>query len=251
MAESESDEEEFSEDGEEGGEHDGSSSQDGKQKKQLMIIAGLVVGIIVLVVAVYLFRSEPEDKGAEEDQDDRGKVVLTGHGKIIAGKIPDLPVIPYSGKSEKKGKGAGEGGQDGKKKDDGKSIRLANGEVIYTIGDPEQVGEKQTAAGVVVVDRVNVQKGENGEKLIQARVQNQGSRYLADSHVDIIFLDSRNRPVLVRGVNPLVISGGLFGDKIQTLAPGSSRIFMVDATDVPDKWSGSVSAEVGSYHFAP
>ena len=98
---------------------------------------------------------------------------------------------------------------------------------------------------------MKVQKGDNNVQIIQARIHNQSSKYLADVNLDILFLNSRGKTMFKRAINPLVVSGGLFGDKIQTLAPGASRIFIVDATEVPQGWSQEVNYTMVNYSFAP
>ena len=256
MAESE-DEEEI-EEYEESTEEDGESTEEGgdsdeaaKKKKQMMMLAGLIVGVVLLLGIVGFFFSGSGSSEEEEEEGGYGGgvAVLTGYGELLIVKIPDLTPIPYSDAEDEKGQKS-ENGAESDKKNGNKSIHLPNGEVIYTVGDQDQSGDEQTGGGVVMVDQMQVQNGENSEKLIQARVQNRGGRFLADVRIEVLFFNSRGKPILSRGINPLVISGGLFGDKVQTLAPGSSRIFFVDATDIPPGWSEDVSAKVISYRFA-
>ncbi|MBF0455446.1 MAG: hypothetical protein HQL72_11600 [Magnetococcales bacterium] len=241
-----SDEEEVPEEGEEGGD----SPQEKQKKKQLFMAIGIVLGIVVIASVAYYFLSGPsEGEGEEKEEGKRVATPLTGYGKLMVEAIPDLEAIPYPSQATQKAKVVENATGDVSIIQ--KPVVQANGEVIYTQGDTTQVGERHTMAGVVVVDQITVQTGEANEKRVQARVHNLSGRFLADLRVDMLFLDNQGRILLARGVNPLVVSGGLFGDKIRTLKPGSSRLFSLDATDIPTGWTGSVSAQVTGYWFAP
>lgn len=239
MAESEADQESTQED----------KSGEGKKKKQI-IIAVVAVGIIVLAVVITFFVfSGADKKGVESNPALLLPPPPTGHGELIVENIPDLEPISYPALSGDQEKEEGQSTEQGNKGN--KVERLPNGEVIYTLGNPSQLGEKTTVPGIVVVDQMVIQNGESNEKRVQARIQNQGGRFLASVQLTCHFLDRNGQSVLAREVNPLVISGGLFGDKVQTLAPGAERLFHVDATHVPGEWSGSVRVDVQYYHFAP
>jgi hypothetical protein len=240
--------EDLLEEGEEDEEGEDSSSPQEKKKKQMMMAAGMVAAIVLIAsLSIFLLSGSEEGEGEGEGKDDQ-IVMLTGHGELLVDKIPNLAPIPYPESAPKKELEAKKGAGD---KRGEKLARLPNGEVIYTVGKPPEKGNEQKISGVVMVDQIQVQKGDNNEKVVQARILNQGSRFLIDVHLEILFLDTRGKPVLARGINPLVISGGLFGDKVQTLAPGSSRVFLVDATDVPTSWGGNVRAKVNHFYLSP
>lgn len=252
MADVEEDEEEFSDEEDYG--HDDSSDKDGKKKKQLIMAGGLVLGIIILAVVAAFFSggfgsSKEEDENAESA---RKAKLVTGHGEVLTAAIPDLEPIPYpteEANKAAKGDAAAKGEQQEADKATATGTMLANGEMVYTAGEAQEVGVANSAPGVVMVDQLQVEIGEHNEKRIEARILNQGGKFLHDVAVDILFLDSRGETVLARSVNPLVISGGLFGDKVQTLWPGRARKFIVDATDVPKSWSGALRPNVTSYSF--
>ncbi|MBF0358218.1 MAG: hypothetical protein HQL70_06385 [Magnetococcales bacterium] len=262
MAESELEEDEVLEaDGddeaeESDGEGDSEADDKAKKKKKQIIIAGAIVGVVILIfIVVAMFFSGPEKSQAQIEEEEakarKGMVVLTGYGELLVKKIPDLTPIPYSDDYEKENEKSAPTPVASAKSGGVNRPVLPSGEVVYTAGDSTQVGKKENIPGVVLIDSLQVQKGDNNEQTVQARVQNQSSLFLAEVELDIIFLDGRGNTVLARGVNPLVISGGLFGDKVQTLAPGASRVFVVDATNVPPNWSGSVDYKMHSYRFTP
>ncbi|MBF0445872.1 MAG: hypothetical protein HQL68_09790 [Magnetococcales bacterium] len=263
MADSELDEEEVSQeevDPPDEESYDDESSDDGggptpeqKKKKQLIMVGAIVGVVIVLLVVVGMFFSGPEKTQAqiedEKAEKRKGVVVLTGYGEFLYEKIPDLANIPYADEVEqleqtKDVTGAGE-----KKITIAKKSTLPSGEVVYTAGSNNIVGKKHTEDGVVLIANMQVQKGDNNEQVIQSRIHNQSSKYLANVNLDILFLNSQGKTMFKRAINPLVVSGGLFGDKIQTLAPGASRIFIVDATEVPQGWSQEVNYAVVDYSF--
>ncbi|MBF0446814.1 MAG: hypothetical protein HQL67_01290 [Magnetococcales bacterium] len=234
---------------------DPDSKRRNEKKKQMIMAIALVVAIFLFSGVAYYFLSGSgvaSEEGGERDEEGRRAGLrppkLTGHGIVLSKEIPDLPPIPYPRQGgEKEAAMADSSGMiQGEK-----SVRLASGEVVYTLGDSEQTGTLQTAAGVVLIDQVKVQEGDNRERLLQARIHNLGSQYLSDVTLNIRFLSRTGQSVLERAINPLVISGGLFGDKVQTLSPGTSRLFVIDGTEVPGEWSGEISAQVVHYRFAP
>ena len=78
-----------------------------------------------------------------------------------------------------------------------------------------------------------------------------GERPVIDIRVDILFMDGKDRILSRRAINPLVVSGGLFGDKTKPLFPGETRGFQADATQPPSGWINQLKAEVVYYQFAP
>ncbi|MBF0156180.1 MAG: hypothetical protein HQL57_03215 [Magnetococcales bacterium] len=49
---------------------------------------------------------------------------------------------------------------------------------------------------------------------------------------------------MTRKVNPLVVSGGFFGDRTQPLPAGRSRELSVDVDGAPGGWQGEVAVEL-------
>ncbi|MEO5330920.1 MAG: methane monooxygenase/ammonia monooxygenase subunit B [Magnetococcus sp. YQC-5] len=101
----------------------------------------------------------------------------------------------------------------------------------------------------VSVDQLAMVDMDTGEKRIKARLINHGHQKLTAAQVNIEFLNSSGQVVLSRAVNPLVVSGGIFGDQSEALAPGSSRPFYVLADDAPAGWSGKLGAKVMGFWF--
>ncbi|MBF0614379.1 MAG: hypothetical protein HQL92_04420 [Magnetococcales bacterium] len=122
------------------------------------------------------------------------------------------------------------------------------------VGVPSGIeGEEPPAATLardgVSVDQLSVVVMESGERNIQARLFNQGRHPLSAARVDMEFLNSKGDVVLVRPVNPLVVTGGLFGDQSEPLATGSARRFMVATDDTPASWSGKLAARIRDLQF--
>ncbi|MBF0194988.1 MAG: hypothetical protein HQL71_10540 [Magnetococcales bacterium] len=235
----------------EGGDSEPTPEQ--KKKKQLIMVGAIVAVVIVTLVVVGMFFSGPEKTQEQIEEEEakarKGVIVLTGYGEFLFEKIPDLANIPYTDDTQQQDQLKDATAE--KQITTGINEKLPSGEVIFTTGENKLPSKKQSDVGVVLVDNMKVQKGENNIQIIQARIINQSSKYLAEVHLDILFLNSRGKTMFKRGVNPLVISGGLFGDKIQTLAPGASRTFYVDATEVPRGWSQEVNYTLVNYSFAP
>ncbi|MBF0427981.1 MAG: hypothetical protein HQL94_03600 [Magnetococcales bacterium] len=85
---------------------------------------------------------------------------------------------------------------------------------------------------------------ETGEVRINAHMFNHGRQPLAAAWVNIDFLNSNGEVLFTRAVNPLVVSGGIFGDQSAPLAEGTGRQFHVSADEVPFGWTGKVDAKV-------
>ena len=69
--------------------------------------------------------------------------------------------------------------------------------------------------------------------------------------MEVLFLDAGDGVVMTRSVNPLVVSGGLFGDRSEPLEAGRARDFHVEAGGAPDAWADRVDARVTDSRFAP
>ncbi len=105
--------------------------------------------------------------------------------------------------------------------------------------------------GEVSVDKLLMVVLPDGTRGVDARLFNQSQKKLIKAQVDIRFLRSSGAVLLTRSVNPLVVSGGLFGDQSEPLKAGESRQFTIMADDVPSGWTGHMDAKVSALGFAP
>lgn len=103
--------------------------------------------------------------------------------------------------------------------------------------------------GEVSVDQLATVISESGERRITARLSNRAQKKLIFAQVDIRFLSASKQVLLTRAVNPLVVAGGLFGDQVEPLEAGTSRLFTVFADDAPASWAGDVDAVVIDFRF--
>ncbi|MBF0293653.1 MAG: hypothetical protein HQL96_00570 [Magnetococcales bacterium] len=101
----------------------------------------------------------------------------------------------------------------------------------------------------VSLDQVTVVVAESGERRVRARLFNHGPRKLTGAEVRVQFLNAEGQVILSRSVNPLVVSGGLFGDRSEALPAGSGRQFHVLADDTPVGWTGKVEVKVMGLRF--
>lgn len=110
--------------------------------------------------------------------------------------------------------------------------------------------------GLLIVDNMRVVSGreetgmETDASFIRALMSNKAKKPFVDAKIDIIFVDGKERILLRRSINPLVVSGGLFGDKVKPLYPGESREFVVDASQPPSGWTNQIRTEVVYYQFS-
>lgn len=239
--------------------------EDGKKsRKKEVILVGAIAVVIPLLAYVafqFLFSFKESDLGSKESGDtvlekqkmERRTIV---RGRWVAEAIPGLPTVP--GKLVEVGSsGGGDVGASGKKNDgevkvaEGDGERTPGGDIVYTLGEKKWIGLAGAEEGVVVIDRVRVEMDDYGKRVVRGRIANQGIRSLSWVQLSVDFSDAHGGIVQTRLVNPLVISGGLFGDRIQTLQPGGSRTFQVDATDVSSAWSGTVATKIQFHHYLP
>ncbi|MBF0623150.1 MAG: hypothetical protein HQL54_14630 [Magnetococcales bacterium] len=101
----------------------------------------------------------------------------------------------------------------------------------------------------VVVGNPRVESGVIGGRRLRAQVINRSDSSLSFAEVEIRFLGQDGAVLLTRLVNPLVISGGMFGDRSKPLAPGQVRTFGMSLSDVPPGWSGAVTFRLNRYQL--
>ena len=182
-----------------------------------------------------------QEEEAERDEELR---ILASEGVFFVRKIPDLPPI---------------------------SFEIAGGWETFservskfapTILDESKRApriEKGKSANfnarLLAIDNLRL---DSGKKLvgdmsdtpqIRALMSNKGNKPFIDAKLDIIFMDGKDRIISRRSINPLVVSGGLFGDKVKLLQPGDSREFVADASNAPSGWIDRLETEVIYYQF--
>ena len=163
------------------------------------------------------------------DASGRQDAVVASWKQWIVDKIPDLPDIPY----------------------DMNDIKIASLVVDVTQHfSKKEPGAEVRPEGLVLVDRLLVEMDSLNERRVHGRLVNNAPAALSHVRVDILFLSSQGETLVRRGVNPLVVSGGLFGDKSAPLGPADNRVFRVDASQVPKEWTGGLKAEVIEFRFS-
>ncbi|MBF0368622.1 MAG: hypothetical protein HQL52_04115 [Magnetococcales bacterium] len=101
----------------------------------------------------------------------------------------------------------------------------------------------------VVVGDFRIGTGLLGHKRLVGKVLNNSGEKLTDAKLAIYFVNSKNVPLVTKEINPLVVSGGVFGDRINPLRDGNIRRFGVKVDDVSPLWSGQVAVKVISYRL--
>ncbi|MBF0270555.1 MAG: hypothetical protein HQL98_00575 [Magnetococcales bacterium] len=117
------------------------------------------------------------------------------------------------------------------------------------IEGPEPPPSLSLSVQGVSVDQLTVLVMESGERRVQGRVYNQGRQPLMAARVDIQFLNANGEVLLSRPINPMVVSGGVFGDQSEPLPAGTGRTFLVSTDDIPTSWSGKLAARVREIQF--
>ncbi|OSM04998.1 hypothetical protein [Magnetofaba australis] len=75
-------------------------------------------------------------------------------------------------------------------------------------------------------------------------INNHSDKPIENASVDVEFYNRKGEVVLVRRVNPLAVSGGVFGDVTRPLKPGEKRLFAASIDHVPNNWSGEVKTSL-------
>ncbi|MBF0459905.1 MAG: hypothetical protein HQL87_00765 [Magnetococcales bacterium] len=203
-----------------------------KNKRVLMIGGAALVGILILWFG---YRAMFGHSGeAETTPDGKPK------GTWFTNVIPDLPPIPF---------------------DPQKDWGVATEKLAQTAAATQakvkngiRVERGKSPAfddGLLIVDSIQVDNTLPNLPRIQVRLSHHGDRTVDNARLDILFLDSKATALARRAVNPLVVAGGLLGDKVKSLRPGEVREFYVDATQAPMGWIDQLTSEVVYYQFAP
>lgn len=174
-----------------------------------------------------------DDTARQEEFVNEQLQALVDRGRWLLEKLPDLPPIPFD-----------------PNKDWGTSTSKLMKLNMNLKGDGKggDSGSDNFIPGLVVVDDMKIDSKAMGGPNIQAKIHNYGTQPLENARVDILFLNGSGKVLLRRAINPLVISGGLFGDKIKPLYPGEDRAFHA-AISHPPGWMGRLGVEVISYRF--
>ena len=200
-----------------------------KNKRTLMIAGAALLAIILLWVGyLLLFGSSQED---EETQIE---------GEWAPSVIPALPPIVFNPQTDW---GA-------------PAVKLSQLNAAYRAkvkaGIRIEKGKSPTFDNeLILIKRVETDKSVAESPRIQVSIRYNGERVIDSARMDILFLDNRSTVLGRRAINPLVVSGSMFGDRIQPLQPSELRALTVDATQAPLGWVDQVAAEIIYYQFAP
>lgn len=217
----------------------------------------IIGAILVCATSYWYFENFDKIMGTEEGkkQIEREKEALrdeklrelADEGDWLMSQIPDLPPIPFDPSKDWKAFA--------KTKTPSHTSQQSNQPNNTPRVEKGKSGDFEEGLLVINNLRLDSGAGQTGEGMdtphIHALLSNTGSNYLDDARVDISFLDAEGNVLLRRSINPLVVSGGLFGDKIKPLFPGETRKIMVDASQVPSGWIDKLRAEVVYYRLAP
>ena len=180
---------------------------------------------------------------AEEKRDEELRI-LAGKGVFLLHEVPDLP--PYVPEQEDNWEAFT------KRLDAGVSFQ----KLPYTQSLLVERGKSEAFdAALLKIDNVRLVKGRGDSTTglrvphLHALVSNKGANPMIEARVDMLFMDGTGQVLARRSVNPLVVSGGLFGDKIRPLQPGESREFEVDTSQLPAGWGSQIHAELVYYRY--
>ncbi|WP_130471355.1 hypothetical protein [Candidatus Magnetaquicoccus inordinatus] len=204
-----------------------------KNKRLLMMAgAGLLLLILLVVGAKMLFMRPSDAELARADGNLKGK--------WLPHIIPELPPVAFDPQ------------KDWGSEQEKLSLIAAAVNARISGGTRIESGKSPTFdRGLMTVDEVQIDKSLPDQPRIQVRISHHGNRVVDHARMDILFLDNKATLLARRAVNPLVVSGGLYGDKIKPLRPDEVREFYVDATQAPLGWLDQVAVELIYYQFAP
>ena len=173
-----------------------------------------------------------------EEMRDEALRELAGEGNWLISNIPDLPPIPFDPSKDWKSIATQK-----------KALSETNQDKSKTLPRIEKGKSGDFVEGLLTVSSLRVELDDMPH--IRALLSNNGTKYLDDARVDILFMDGKDKVLLRRSINPLVVSGGLFGDKTKPLFPGETREITLDASQTPPGWINQLKAEVIYYQLAP
>ncbi|MBF0185123.1 MAG: hypothetical protein HQM06_12150 [Magnetococcales bacterium] len=204
-----------------------------KNKRVWMIAGGALLGIILLVVGFRMMFVRPSDAELAL-ADSKPK------GNWLTQWIPELPPVAFDPQKD--------WGSEAEK------LNQVSAAVNARIKGGVRIESGKSPAfdrGLLLVDQIEIDKSLPEQPRIQVRISHHGNRVVDNARMDILFLDNKATLLARRAVNPLVVSGGLYGDKVKPMRPDEVRDFYVDATQAPLGWLDQVSVELIYYQFAP
>ncbi|MBF0160789.1 MAG: hypothetical protein HQL88_00740 [Magnetococcales bacterium] len=202
-----------------------------KNKRTLMIAGAALLAILLLVVGYRLLFGS--SRGEEEGG---GKV----KGAWVPNAIPDLPPLIF----------------DPQKDWGAPAVQLAqlNAASRARVKAGVRIEKGRSSSfddELIVIEQLQVDKSVAEWPRIRIALRYNGDRVIDEAKLDVLFLDSKATLLARRAINPLVVSGSMFGDKMQPLHPGELRNVVVDATQAPLGWLDRVSVELIYYRYAP
>ncbi|MBF0178873.1 MAG: hypothetical protein HQM03_02475 [Magnetococcales bacterium] len=204
-------------------EEESTQEEQPKPRNKLLLVAAILVGVVLLAGGGWLIgRKMGFLAGGNEAEQVHREPSEVEKRAAEARKIPTVHPFKESPRPEQE-------------------ERKADPVQIAPVRGPDQAE--------VSLDQVTVVVAENGERRVRGRLFNHGPRKLTGAEVRIQFLDTNGQVIFSRSVNPLVVSGGLFGDLSEALPVGSGRQFYVLADDTPVGWSGRVDAKLMGLRF--
>lgn len=201
-------------------------------KNNRMVMIGGAVLVVMLVLVLILFSGSSDEEANAE-----APIV---EGVWLTTNIPELPPIPFDPHKD-----WGAATEQVLQLSTNTQVKIRGGVRI------ERGKSKGFDERLIVINHVKVDKSVADTPRVQVEIDYFGTRIVEDARLDLLFLDSKEKVLGRRAVNPLVVSGGLYGDKVSPLNPGEKRAFYIDASNTPAGWTSHVAAEMIYYRFAP
>ncbi|MEO5365428.1 MAG: hypothetical protein H7831_03575 [Magnetococcus sp. WYHC-3] len=226
----------------------------GRRSSQLRQVIGFVGVLAVMFSALgyYTLHYRADDPMAEDVAPVEAQAVPSD-GDVDVGSAAVVPSADAPAAAEKSvaagsPAGAGAAAASSAKVDlDTAPPRVWDHERLSDI-TPVQALPREMCEQVQVLN-LRVDHDEWQQRQVRADLVNGWEEPLANAVVVLSFPDRDGRVLLERKVNPLVVSGGVFGDVVRTLNPGAHRDFRALTGVIPAGWNGKVHARIAAMEF--
>lgn len=96
----------------------------------------------------------------------------------------------------------------------------------------------------LLILRLRTERREDGSRVVTGLLVNTSTLLLKRLEVRLEGVDARGGVVHDKKVDPLVVSGGVFGDVRRDLQPDRDHSFEIAVDDFPASWQGEVRATI-------
>ncbi|MGN7610474.1 hypothetical protein ACQZV8_00125 [Magnetococcales bacterium HHB-1] len=223
------------------------SDTEKQEKRQKIIVLIILASVIILPIIIMNFDTDSGVFSGLIEGGAIGKSVNASEGSEGGGedkkqkKKGDLAEVSLS--AAEKEKQAEKMRQIKKNK-----VASSGGSTRGKAGSDSDV--EQSKRPIEVTD-LTVRTNRDGKKVLSGNLVNRTKQTLASVIIDISFHDVHRHKVGQKKVDPLVISGGIFGDKRRFLSGGKIHPFTIVPNNIKPKWhDGYVRAQVTHARFA-